>query len=76
MITIRILVSSLSADKKRTQLLSICSIKDNTRTKFSFPSNLFPFVAGTQPMNALAVVFDSINFGAPNFVYSAYSMGY
>lgn len=33
-----------------------------------------PFVAGTQPINALAFVFDGVNFGASDFVYSAYSM--
>ncbi|KAH7844581.1 hypothetical protein Vadar_029654 [Vaccinium darrowii] len=33
-----------------------------------------PFVAGTQPINALAFVFDGVNFGASDFVFSAYSM--
>ncbi|XAR69449.1 hypothetical protein NMG60_11001030 [Bertholletia excelsa] len=33
-----------------------------------------PFVVGTQPINALAFVFDGINFGASDFAYSAYSM--
>ncbi|CAK7331026.1 unnamed protein product [Dovyalis caffra] len=33
-----------------------------------------PFVAGTQPINTLAFVFDGINFGASDFAYSAYSM--
>ncbi|XP_008801942.2 protein DETOXIFICATION 42 isoform X2 [Phoenix dactylifera] len=33
-----------------------------------------PFVALTQPINALAFVFDGINFGASDFAYSAYSM--
>ncbi|KAJ9164351.1 hypothetical protein P3X46_023940 [Hevea brasiliensis] len=33
-----------------------------------------PFVAGTQPLNALAFVFDGVNFGASDFAYSAYSM--
>uniref|UniRef100_UPI003F778706 HvAACT1 n=1 Tax=Hordeum vulgare TaxID=4513 RepID=UPI003F778706 len=33
-----------------------------------------PFVAGTQTINALAFVFDGINFGAQDYVYSAYSM--
>ncbi|OVA19422.1 Multi antimicrobial extrusion protein [Macleaya cordata] len=33
-----------------------------------------PFVAATQPINALAFVFDGVNFGASDFVYSAYSM--
>ncbi|KAF3452536.1 hypothetical protein FNV43_RR02969 [Rhamnella rubrinervis] len=33
-----------------------------------------PFVAATQPMNALAFVFDGINFGASDFAYSACSM--
>ncbi|CAN0891873.1 Protein DETOXIFICATION 42 [Linum grandiflorum] len=33
-----------------------------------------PFVAGTQPINALAFVFDGINFGASDFGYAAYSM--
>ncbi|XP_065016442.1 protein DETOXIFICATION 42-like isoform X1 [Musa acuminata AAA Group] len=33
-----------------------------------------PFVALTQPMNALAFVFDGINYGASDFAYAAYSM--
>lgn len=33
-----------------------------------------PFVALTQPINALAFVFDGINFGASDYAYSAYSM--
>uniref|UniRef100_A0A2C9UH89 Protein DETOXIFICATION n=1 Tax=Manihot esculenta TaxID=3983 RepID=A0A2C9UH89_MANES len=33
-----------------------------------------PFVVGTQPINALAFVFDGVNFGASDFAYSAYSM--
>lgn len=35
---------------------------------------LMQFVAATQPINALAFVFDGINFGASDFAYSAYSM--
>ncbi|KAJ6777544.1 PROTEIN DETOXIFICATION 43 [Salix koriyanagi] len=33
-----------------------------------------PFVAGTQPINAIAFVFDGVNFGASDFAYSSYSM--
>ncbi|CAL2255499.1 unnamed protein product [Prunus armeniaca] len=33
-----------------------------------------PFVAATQPINALAFVFDGVNFGASDFAYSAFSM--
>ncbi|XP_031271953.1 protein DETOXIFICATION 42 [Pistacia vera] len=33
-----------------------------------------PFVAGTQPLNSLAFVFDGVNFGASDFKYAAYSM--
>ncbi|XP_042515538.1 protein DETOXIFICATION 42-like isoform X1 [Macadamia integrifolia] len=33
-----------------------------------------PFVAASQPLNALAFVFDGVNFGASDFAYSAYSM--
>ncbi|XP_073015544.1 protein DETOXIFICATION 42-like isoform X1 [Primulina eburnea] len=33
-----------------------------------------PFVAATQPVNALAFVFDGVNFGASDFAYSAHSM--
>ncbi|KAL3647564.1 Protein DETOXIFICATION 42 [Castilleja foliolosa] len=33
-----------------------------------------PFVAATQPINALAFVFDGVNFGVSDFAYSAYSM--
>ncbi|OMO71590.1 Multi antimicrobial extrusion protein [Corchorus olitorius] len=35
-----------------------------------------PFVALTQPINALAFVFDGINYGASDFAYSAYSMSW
>uniref|UniRef100_A0ACD5ZDZ2 Uncharacterized protein n=1 Tax=Avena sativa TaxID=4498 RepID=A0ACD5ZDZ2_AVESA len=33
-----------------------------------------PFVALTQPINALAFVFDGVNYGASDFAYAAYSM--
>lgn len=33
-----------------------------------------PFVAGTQPINALAFVFDGVNFGASDFAYAACSL--
>ncbi|KAL6133930.1 hypothetical protein ACLB2K_066163 [Fragaria x ananassa] len=33
-----------------------------------------PFIAVTQPVNALAFVFDGVNYGASDFAYSAYSM--
>jgi Na+-driven multidrug efflux pump len=33
-----------------------------------------PFVSLTQPINALAFVFDGINYGASDFGYAAYSM--
>ncbi|XVE61170.1 hypothetical protein DITRI_Ditri06bG0018200 [Diplodiscus trichospermus] len=33
-----------------------------------------PFVAVTQPINALAFVFDGVNYGASDFAYSACSM--
>ncbi|XP_028054906.1 protein DETOXIFICATION 42-like isoform X2 [Camellia sinensis] len=33
-----------------------------------------PFVAATQPINSLVFVFDGVNFGASDFIYSAYSM--
>ncbi|XP_015582696.2 protein DETOXIFICATION 43 isoform X1 [Ricinus communis] len=33
-----------------------------------------PFVAATQPINSIALVFDGVNFGASDFAYSAYSM--
>ncbi|OIV90425.1 hypothetical protein TanjilG_25029 [Lupinus angustifolius] len=33
-----------------------------------------PYVAATQPINALAFVFDGINYGASDFTYSSYSM--
>ncbi|XP_065871260.1 protein DETOXIFICATION 43 isoform X3 [Euphorbia lathyris] len=32
------------------------------------------FVAGTQPINSIAFVFDGVNYGASDFTYSAYSM--
>ncbi|VAH20443.1 unnamed protein product [Triticum turgidum subsp. durum] len=33
-----------------------------------------PFVALTQPINALAFVFDGVNYGASDFAYAAYSL--
>ncbi|GAU33412.1 hypothetical protein TSUD_21050 [Trifolium subterraneum] len=33
-----------------------------------------PYVAATQPINALAFVFDGVNYGVSDFIYSAYSM--
>ncbi|KAF8083055.1 hypothetical protein N665_0794s0016 [Sinapis alba] len=33
-----------------------------------------PFVAATQPINAVAFVLDGVNFGASDFAYTAYSM--
>ncbi|KAL1330557.1 protein DETOXIFICATION 42 isoform X3 [Arachis ipaensis] len=33
-----------------------------------------PYVAATQPLNSLAFVFDGVNYGASDFIYSAYSM--
>ncbi|KAM7277861.1 hypothetical protein ACFE04_004995 [Oxalis oulophora] len=33
-----------------------------------------PFVAGTQPINSLAFVFDGVNFGASDFAYTAISL--
>ncbi|MCL7030284.1 hypothetical protein MKW94_002415 [Papaver nudicaule] len=46
----------------------------NDRNVLRLISIAIPFVAGTQPINALAFVFDGVNFGASDFVYSAYSM--
>lgn len=34
----------------------------------------YQFVAGTQPINSVAFVFDGINYGSFDFAYSAYSM--
>uniref|UniRef100_A0A1D1Y873 Protein DETOXIFICATION n=1 Tax=Anthurium amnicola TaxID=1678845 RepID=A0A1D1Y873_9ARAE len=36
--------------------------------------SVLPFVVATQPINSMAFVFDGINFGASDYVYSAYSM--
>ncbi|KAJ7553135.1 hypothetical protein O6H91_06G085200 [Diphasiastrum complanatum] len=35
---------------------------------------IMPFVAGTQPINSLAFVFDGLHYGASDFAYAAYSM--
>jgi Na+-driven multidrug efflux pump len=35
---------------------------------------LIPFVALTQPINALAFVFDGLHYGASDFGYVAYTM--
>ncbi|GMP74666.1 hypothetical protein CsSME_00032027 [Camellia sinensis var. sinensis] len=37
-------------------------------------ARVLQFVAATQPINSLAFVFDGVNFGASDFIYSAYSM--
>jgi Na+-driven multidrug efflux pump len=42
-------------------------------TKKSFIFYL-QFIALTQPINALAFVFDGVNYGASDFAYAAYSM--
>ncbi|XP_054813972.1 protein DETOXIFICATION 43-like [Prosopis cineraria] len=34
----------------------------------------FPFVAATQPINALSFVFDGVNYGASDFTYAAVSL--
>ncbi|KAI9116652.1 hypothetical protein K1719_012310 [Acacia pycnantha] len=34
----------------------------------------FPFVAATQPINALSFVFDGVNYGASDFTYAALSL--
>ncbi|KAI3937834.1 hypothetical protein MKW92_039111 [Papaver armeniacum] len=46
----------------------------NDRNVLRLISIATPFVAATQPINALAFVFDGVNFGASDFIYSAYSM--
>lgn len=43
---------------------------------FSILLFMYQFVAATQPINALAFVFDGVNFGASDFAYAAYSMVY
>ncbi|KAI7733085.1 hypothetical protein M8C21_033490 [Ambrosia artemisiifolia] len=72
----KMLVSSIS-------LASAYRYHNSTKTKFftdykpilngsiRFP---YQFVAATQPINALAFVFDGVNFGASDFAYAAYSM--
>ncbi|XP_028054908.1 protein DETOXIFICATION 43-like isoform X4 [Camellia sinensis] len=37
-------------------------------------ARVLQFVAATQPINSLVFVFDGVNFGASDFIYSAYSM--
>ncbi|MCI12658.1 MATE efflux family protein 2 chloroplastic-like, partial [Trifolium medium] len=37
-------------------------------------ANLLVFVAGSQPVNALAFVIDGIYYGVSDFEYAAYSM--
>ncbi|QCE05246.1 multidrug resistance protein [Vigna unguiculata] len=46
----------------------------NDRSVLQLISIGIPYVAATQPINALAFVFDGINYGASDFTYSAYSM--
>lgn len=44
------------------------------KLELNISSLTYQFVVGTQPINALAFVFDGVNFGASDFAYSAYSM--
>ncbi|XP_028054907.1 protein DETOXIFICATION 42-like isoform X3 [Camellia sinensis] len=44
------------------------------RLQFGIFTNDKNFVAATQPINSLVFVFDGVNFGASDFIYSAYSM--
>nr|ALI89098.1 multidrug and toxic compound extrusion protein [Vigna umbellata] len=46
----------------------------NDRSVLQLISIGIPYVAATQPINALAFVFDGINYGASDFTYSASSM--
>ncbi|KAH9678898.1 protein DETOXIFICATION 42 [Citrus sinensis] len=71
------LATSLLADglavAAQTILASAFVKKDYDRAT-TIASRVLQFIAVTQPINALAFVFDGINFGASDFAYSAYSM--
>ncbi|KAE8694790.1 MATE efflux family protein FRD3 [Hibiscus syriacus] len=59
-------------------LAAVSQLASTLFTKDSDVLNLmnisFPVIAVTQPINALAFVFDGVNYGASDFSYSAYSM--
>nr|GMD62589.1 protein DETOXIFICATION 43 [Ipomoea batatas] len=57
--------------------LGLCfgsGIFSKDKNVIGFITIAIPFVAGTQPINSFAFVLDGINFGASDFLYSAYSM--
>lgn len=70
LISIGIPVLLMSETSNSTFALFNCLIPNNP-VAFFFS---YQFVAATQPINALAFVFDGVNFGASDFAYSAYSM--
>ncbi|XWS43160.1 hypothetical protein CRYUN_Cryun16bG0079100 [Craigia yunnanensis] len=51
-----------------------CRLFTNDMDVLQLISLSIPFIAVTQPINALAFVFDGVNYGASDFAYSAYSM--
>ncbi|KAK7278894.1 hypothetical protein RJT34_23933 [Clitoria ternatea] len=51
-----------------------CRLFTNDNNVLQLISIGIPYVAATQPINALAFVFDGVNYGASDFTYSAYSM--
>ncbi|XP_062205482.1 protein DETOXIFICATION 42 isoform X2 [Phragmites australis] len=71
------LASSLLADglafAGQAILASAFARKDYSKTTAT-ASRVLQFVCITQPINALAFVFDGINYGASDFGYAAYSM--
>ena len=74
LISIGIPVLLMSETSNSTFVLLNCLIPNNPGTTFFSFVFSYQFVAATQPINALAFVFDGVNFGASDFAYSAYSM--
>ncbi|CAI9103089.1 OLC1v1001523C1 [Oldenlandia corymbosa var. corymbosa] len=71
------LTSSLLSDGLAVagQAILACAFAEKDYEKATAAARrVIQFVAGTQPINSLAFVFDGINYGSFDFAYSAYSM--
>lgn len=55
-------------------LVAACNFRDKTALLVSEINCISQFVAGTQPVNALAFVLDGLYYGVSDYEYAAYSM--